>query len=92
MGTFNGEDIFSAAATVEHESARVYNAVVQEDPHSISELDDECKRTSLAKRGLEYVDERAKVLTYFKLWCSSGSAISNDIVMRRTCPSLTSLI
>ena len=92
MGTFNGEEIFSTAATVEHESTRLYDATVWEDPQSSSELDDECKRTSLAKHGLEYVDERAKVLTYFKLWCSPRSAISSGIVMRRTCPSLTSLI
>jgi hypothetical protein len=100
MGTFNGEDIFSAAATgLEYESTILYNATVRGNRKSLykhrqssSEPEDECKRTSIAKYGLGYVDERAKVLTYFKLWCSPGSATSSGIGMRRAYPSLTSLI
>jgi len=96
MGTFNGEDIFSAAATgLEYESAILYNASLRGGRKSLykhrqssSEPEEEYKRTSIAKHGLGYVDERAKVLTYFKLWCSPGSATSSGVGMRRTLSAL----
>ena len=53
---------------------------------SSSEPEEEFKRTSMAKQGLGYIDERAKVLTYFKLWCSPGSATSSGVGMRRNGP------
>lgn len=95
IGTLNGDDIFSAAATgLEYESTILYNATVRGGRKSLykhrqssSEPDEESKRNSLAKQGLGYIDERAKVLTYFKLWCSPGSAISSGVGMRRI-PSL----
>src|SRR5271170_4340815 len=95
MGSFNGDDIFSAAATgLEYESTILYNATVRggnrkslyKHRQSSSEPEDECKRVSIAKHGLGYVDERSKVLTYFKLWCSPGSATSSGVGMRRTLP------
>ena len=92
MGTFNSDDLFSAAANgLEYESTILYNSAVRGNRKSLykhrqssSEPEDEWKRTSLAKQNLGYVDERAKVLTYFKLWCSPGSATSSGVGMRRT--------
>ena len=97
IGTYNGEDLFSAAASgLEYESTILYNATMRGNRKSLykhrqssSEPDDECKRASLAKQGLGYVDERSKVLTYFKLWCSPGSATSSGVGMRRTFLSYT---
>jgi hypothetical protein len=91
IGTFNGDELFSAAANgLEYESAILYNASVRANRKSLykhrqssSEPEEEVKRTSIAKYGLGYIDERAKVLTYFKLWCSPGSAISSGVGMRR---------
>jgi hypothetical protein len=99
MGTFNGDDLFSAAATgLEYESTILYNATIRGSRKSLykhrqssSEPDDEYKRSSIAKYGLGYVDERAKVLTYFKLWCSPGSATSSGVGMRRKFPHLMNL-
>jgi hypothetical protein len=92
IGTFNGDDLFSAAANgLEYESAILYNATVRGSRKSLykhrqsnSEPEDEIKRTSVAKQGLGYIDERAKVLTYFKLWCSPGPAMTTGVNMRRT--------
>jgi hypothetical protein len=101
IGTFNGEDLFSAAANgLEYESTILYNATVRGNRKSLfkhrqsnSEPDEESRRnSSIAKQGLGYLDERPKVLTYFKLWCSPGSAISSGIGMRRTFSSFQSLI
>jgi hypothetical protein len=91
MGSLNGDDIFSAAASgLEYESTILYNTTVRGARKSLykhrqsnSEPDEESKRNSLAKQGLGYIDERAKVLTYFKLWCSPGSATSSGVGMRR---------
>ena len=41
------------------------------------------RRSSLAKLGLGYVDDRPKIFTYFKLWCSPGSATSSGVGMRQ---------
>ena len=58
----------------------------RQNRQSSSEPEEEFKRTSMAKQGLGYIDERAKVLTYFKLWCSPGSATSSGVGMRRNLP------
>jgi hypothetical protein len=92
IGTYNSDDLFSAAASgLEYESTILYNATVRSNRKSLykhrqssSEADDECRRSSLAKKGLGYIDERAKVLTYFKLWLSPGNASASGVGMRRT--------
>jgi hypothetical protein len=94
IGTFNGDDLFSVAANgLEYESTILYNATVRGSRKSLykhrqssSEPEEEIKRTSIAKQNLGYLDERAKVLTYFKLWCSPGSATSSGVGMRRIPP------
>ena len=96
IGAFNSDDLFSAAATgLEYESTVLYNSTVRTSANrkslykhrqSASEPEEDMKRTSLAKLGLGYVDDRPKVLTYFKLWCSPGSATSSGVGMRRMCP------
>ena len=90
IGTFNGDDLFSAAANgLEYESTILYNATVRGSRKSLykhrqsnSEPEEEIKRSSTTSLG--YLDERAKVLTYFKLWCSAGSANTPGIRMRRS--------
>jgi hypothetical protein len=94
VGSFNGDDVFSVAANgLEYESTILYNATMRGTRKSLykhrqsnSEPEDEGKRTSIAKQGLGYVDERPKVLTYFKLWCSPGSSTSSGVGMRRIHP------
>ena len=100
IGTYNGDDLFSAAASgLEYESTILYNATMRGNRKSLykhrqssSEPEEDSKRISIAKQGLGYVDERAKVLTYFKLWCSPGSASSSGVGMRRTSLVLQKLI
>lgn len=100
MGTFSGNDFFSTAASgLEYESTILYNATVRGNRKSIlkhrqssSEPEDDCKRNSLAKQSLDYNDERPKVLTYFKLWLSPGSATSSGVGMRRITTSPAKLI
>ena len=95
VGTYNGDDLFSAAASgLEYESTILYNATARSNRKSLykhrqsnSEADEDNKRSSIARQGLGYVDERAKVLTYFKLWLSPGSASASGVGMRRI-PSL----
>ena len=90
IGTFNGEDIFTAAANgLEYES--LYNGTTRGNRKSLykhrqssSEPEEENRRMSISKQGLGYIDERSKVLTYFKLWCSPGAASSSGVGMRRT--------
>jgi len=92
IGSFNGDDAFSVAANgLEYESTILYNATVRGGRKSLykhrqsnSEPEDDPKRISMAKQGLGYLDERPKVLTYFKLWCSPGSSTSSGVGMRRT--------
>ena len=94
IGTFNSDELFPASASpggLEYESAVLYNASLRSNRKSLykhrqsnSEPEEEVKRaTNLATQGLGYIDERAKVLTYFKLWCSPGSATSSGVGMRR---------
>ena len=91
VGTFSSEDLFSAAATgLEYESTVLYNATARGNRRSLykhrqssSEPEEEIKRASIAQQGLGYMDERVKVLTYFKLWCSPGSVTSSGVGMRR---------
>jgi hypothetical protein len=97
IGTFNGDDLFSAAANgLEYDSTMIYNAAainaakrksLYKHRQSNSEPEEESRRmSSVSKQGLGYTDERSKVLTYFKLWCSAGTATASGVGMRRTLP------
>jgi hypothetical protein len=96
IGTFNGDDLFSAAAHgSEYDSTIIYNAAaihaakrksLIKHRQINSEAEEENRRMSSTKQGLGYTDERSKVLTYFKLWCSAGTATASGVGMRRTSP------